>query len=662
VTPYGAWRSPLSAERVAAASVRLASPRTDGRATYWLEGRPSEGGRLVVVEAGADGARLDRTPPGFSARSRAHEYGGGAYAVSEGVLYFTEDADQRVYRQDDPAAAPVPLTPEGPWRYADLVPDPTRRRVLCVRETLPASGGEPRSAIVAIPARRSTRGSDLYLLARSEAGQRVSPLACSTLQAKGLTPPIDVLVEGPDFLSSPRASPDGARLAWVAWNHPDMPWDASALWVAELDAAGQPGAVRRVAGGPGESVFQPEWGPDGTLYFVSDRSGWWNLYRWREGAVQALAPMEAELGLPQWVFGMSTYAVLADGTLACAYTREGTWHLGRFDPQARTLTEVPMPFSVISDLAADGAQVLAIAAGPSEPAAVVRIDPATGSSEVLRQDAPLGLGGEWLSRPQHLSFPTAGSLQAHGFYYAPRNPGHRAPPGERPPLIVRCHGGPTAAASPALDLTVQFWTTRGFAFADVNYGGSTGYGRAYRERLAGGWGVVDVADCVAAAAFLAARGDVDPARIAVRGSSAGGFTALSTLVLHDTFRAGAIYYGVTDLEALARDTHKFEAHYLDRLVGPYPEARELYQARSPLHHADRIRAPVAMFQGLEDRVVPPDQTERMAAALQARGVPVAYHRFAGEGHGFRRAETLARALEAELALYRQAFGLGPPAG
>jgi dipeptidyl aminopeptidase/acylaminoacyl peptidase len=648
--------------------VRFASPRADGGQIYWIEGRPAEGGRQVVVRRHPDGETRDLTPPGFSARSRAHEYGGGACAIAAGCVYFVNDADQRVYRQEGPEDTPVPLTPAGPWRYADLVPDPGRRRILCVQETLPGDGGEPRSALVAVAV---DPGHDAGRSPRPEpahAAEAVGPLPLGAMAGEGLTPTapeasgVRTLVQGPDFLASPRPSPDGARLAWVAWSHPDMPWDGAELWVAELDPAGRPGPGRRVAGGPGESVFQPEWGPDGTLSFVSDRSGWWNLYRWREGTVETLAPMEAELGLPQWVFGMSTRAWLADGTLACAYVRDGLWHLGRLDLRAGALTEVPTPFTVFGDLAADGTRVLAVAAGPAEPPAVVRLDPASGEVERLRQEAPVDLGREWISRPEPLRFPGAGGQQAHGFYYAPRNPHHRAPPDERPPLIVRCHGGPTAAATPALDPTVQFWTTRGFAFADVNYAGSTGYGRAYRERLAGGWGVADVQDCVAAAEFLAARGQADPARTAVRGSSAGGFTALCALASHRTFRAGAVYYGVSDLESLARETHKLEAHYLDRLVGPYPEARDLYRARSPLYHAERITVPVAFFQGLEDRVVPPEQTERMAEALRARGVEVVCQIFPGEGHGFRRAETLARALEAELALYTRAFGLIPAAG
>jgi dipeptidyl aminopeptidase/acylaminoacyl peptidase len=658
VAPYGAWPSPLGAEQVAAASTRIASPRGGGERVHWLEGRPAEGGRVVVVRSAPGEPPGDLTPPGFSVRSRVHEYGGGAYAVSAGVVYFVQDADQRVYRQDGPGgAAPVPLTPAGPWRHADLVPDPPRGRLLGVREALPPDGGEPRSAVVAI----------------AMGHHRVSPLPCSELQGKGLTPSTleegRVLVEGPDFLASPRPAPDGSRLAWIAWSHPHMPWDAAELWLAELDGAGQPRAARQVAGGPGESVFQPEWGPDGSLYFVSERSGWWNLYRWRSGVLEALAPMQAECGLPQWAFGMRTYAVLGDGTIACACAREGTWRLVRIDPRAGTLAEVATPFTVLTDLAPAGDRVLAVASGPAASPAVVRVDPSTGAVETLRPGESVGLGDEWLSRPEPLRFPTAGGGQAFGFYYPPRNPRCQGPAGERPPLIVRCHGGPTAAAAPTLDLTVQFWTTRGFAFADVNYAGSTGYGRAYRERLSGGWGVVDVADCVAAAEFLAARGDVDRTRMAVRGSSAGGFTALCALTGFDTFRAGAIYCGVTDLEALARDTHKLEAHYLDRLVGPYPEARNLYRARSPLSHTaitaftlQARGARLAFFQGLEDRVVPPDQTARMAEALRARGVPVAYHAFPGEGHGFRRAETLVTALAAELALYGEAFGFTPAAG
>jgi dipeptidyl aminopeptidase/acylaminoacyl peptidase len=612
---------------VAQAAARPGNPRVDGDTLYWLEARPAEGGRFVVVRQGPAGGPRDLTPPGFNVRSRVHEYGGGAYTVFAGTVYFVNQSDQQVYRQGA-TPAPSPLTAPGPRRYADLVVDAPRRRLVCVAEEH-APGAEPRAALVTVP-----------------------------LDASG-DDPGRTLASGADFFASPRLSADGARLAWLTWDHPDMPWDATRLWVARFAPDGGLHAPRLVAGGPGESVFQPEWGPDGSLYFISDRSGWWNLYRWRDGAVVALAPMEAEFGLPQWVFGMSTYAVLSDGTLACAFARDGTWHLARLDPGLQTLREVPTGYTVLGDLAADGLSVVATAAGPTDGPALVRIAPGSGRCETLQPGAGVLLTAEWVAPALPLAFPTGDATDGHALLYLPRNPAFTAPVAERPPLLVRCHGGPTAAATPAYDPLVQFWTTRGLAFLDVNYAGSTGYGRAHRRRLEGRWGVADVDDCVAAARHLAALGQVDAARLAIRGSSAGGFTALCALAFRDVFRAGAVYYGVSDLESLARDTHKFESRYLDRLIGPYPETAETYRARSPLRHAHRITAPVLFFQGLEDRVVPPDQTERMVAALKASGTPVTYLAFPNEAHGFRQAQSIAAALEAELGFYGEVFGFTP---
>jgi dipeptidyl aminopeptidase/acylaminoacyl peptidase len=626
IAPYGSWPSPLGAAEVAAASVRLGAPRVDAGTAYWTESRPAEGGRSVLVRRAPGGPATDVTPAGFGVRSRVHEYGGGAFAVRGGTVYFVNLADQRLYRQG-PGHDPVPLGGPGPWRHADLVPDPARGRILCVREELSAAG-DSRCSLVAL---------------RLEAGRDESARP---------------LVAGPDFLASPRPSPDGRRLAWIEWDHPDMPWDAGRLRVAAIRPDGSVAPPVTVAGGAGESVFQPEWGTDGGLYFVSDRSGWWNLYRWRDGRDEALAPTEAEFGLPQWQFGMSTYALLGNGSVVCAFTRDGAWQIGRIATPGAALETLPTPFTLVGDVQADGGGVVLTAAGPTADVAVVRLDLAAGRIEVLREPAPTPLAPAWVSRPEPIAFPSAGGTLAHALFYRPRNAEAGGPAHERPPLLVRCHGGPTAAATPSFDPVVQYWTTRGFAFADVNYGGSTGYGRRYRERLDGGWGEVDVDDCVAAARHLAARGDVDPERLAVRGSSAGGFTVLAALAFRDVFRAGAAYYGVSDLETLVRDTHKFESHYLDRLVGPYPAAAETYRARSPLHHAERITAPVIFFQGLEDRVVPPDQTERMVSALRQRGVPVEYHAFPGEQHGFRQSETIRRCLEAELAFYLRAFGLG----
>jgi dipeptidyl aminopeptidase/acylaminoacyl peptidase len=468
-----------------------------------------------------------------------------------------------------------------------------------------------------------------------------------------------VLVKGEAFYASPRLSPDGQRLAWLSWNHPDMPWDGTRLWLAERGPDGRPVNPRCVAGGREESIFQPLFSPDGTLYFVSDRSGWWNLYRQRQEHVEALAPMEAEFGLPQWNFGMSTYAFDSAQRLVCAYNRAGTWRLAVLDTGTLRMEEVETPFSEIGGMVAREGKAIFVAASPVLPAAIVRLDLAARQHDILRRSTEDVPESGYLSAPREITYSTAHGATAHASYYPPVNRDFEALADEKPPLLVLSHGGPTSAASRVLNLRTQFWTSRGFAVLDVNYRGSTGYGRAYRRQLEGQWGIADVEDCVAGARYLVERGLADAERLAIRGGSAGGYTTLCALTFHRRFRAGAVYFGVSDLEALARDTHKFEAHYLERLIGPYPQRKERYHERSPIHHADRLSCPVIFFQGLEDKVVPPDQTEKMVNALRARKISVAYMLFEGEQHGFRRAENIRRALEAELYFYSRLFGFTP---
>jgi len=625
VAPYGSWASPITAERVASSAVRLGGVWPDGDAVYWLERRPAEEGRCVVVRRSPDGKTADVTPPGFNARTLVHEYGGGSFAVRDGTVFFSNFADQRLYRQD-PGRSPRPITPEGDLRYADGEVDPRRHRIVCVREDHTQRDAEPVNTLYAV---------DL-------AGEGGSP----------------VWVSGHDFYAAPRLSPDGSRMAWLAWNHPNMPWDGTELWVAELGPDGAPARPRRVAGGPDESVLHPEWSPDGVLHFVSDRTDWWNLYRWNEdaGAPEALCGMAAEFAVPHWVFRCPTYAFAGERTIVCAFTQEGSWTLARLDTAAGDLCPWDLPYTGIGHVRATRTHAFFCGGSPTEPMSVVRLDLATGATEVLRRCRPRVPDPGYLSEPEAAEFPTEGGHTAHAFFYPPRNRDFTAPPGERPPLLVTIHGGPTGATSTALDLGIQFWTSRGFAVVDVNYGGSTGYGRAYRERLRGRWGIVDVDDCVHAARFLAGRGDVDPARLAIRGGSAGGYTTLAALAFRDVFAAGVSYYGVSDAEALARDTHKFESRYLDGLIGPYPERRDLYRERSAIHALDRLSSPLILFQGLEDKIVPPGQSERMFEALRKRGVPVAYVPFEGEQHGFRKAENVRRALEAELYFYSRVFG------
>jgi dipeptidyl aminopeptidase/acylaminoacyl peptidase len=629
ITPYGSWRSPVDPTVVAAAGRRLAAPKLAGDgAVWWGEGRPAEGGRVVLMRQPAGGAPEAVTPEETNARTRAHEYGGGAWTLAgDDLVLFTNFADQRLYRQrlgEEPVAiTPEPESPAG-LRYADIRLCPDGRTVLCVREV--HGEGEAENQIVA--------------LALDGSGEP------------------SVLARGRDFYSFPRVSPDGCWLAWTCWDHPNMPWDGTELWVAPLEDSAD---ARLVAGGPEESVFQPEWDPEGRLHFVSDRDGWWNLYRDEGGSVTRLTHEEAELAHPQWLFDGSTYAFLADGAIAFVRCERGEERLFVLDPGAERLRDLDLPYTSFGfpSLSAQGTRVAFAAASAVSETAIVVYDLASGELEEVRSASDEPLDGGYVSIPRAIEFPTTGGETAHGFYYPPTNRDFAAPDGELPPLIVQSHGGPTSHATPALDREFLFWTSRGIGVVDVNYRGSSGYGRPYRQRLRGGWGVVDTDDCIAAARYLAEAGEVDGARLAIRGGSAGGYATLCALVFHDDFATGASYFGVADTETLAEDTHKFESRYLDGLIGPYPEQKDLYYERSPIHFVERLRAPVILFQGLDDEVVPPSQAETMVAALERNGVPHAYLAFADEGHGFRRSETEIRCLEAELYFYGRILGFEP---
>jgi len=465
-----------------------------------------------------------------------------------------------------------------------------------------------------------------------------------------------VLVSGNDFYAAPRVSPDGSRLAWLTWNHPNLPWDGTELWVGELEADGSVAGSEKVTGGANESIFQPEWSPEGALYFISDRTGWWNLYRCDQTHVEPICPKDYEFGRPQWLFDMSTYSFVSPDQIICTYTSEGTWHLARVECTRGELNVIENLYTEVWNLRASPGSAVFCAGSPTQPPSIVRFDLASRSFHVLRRSSDIDIEPAYLSVPETIAFPTEGGKTAHGFFYAPKNPGYEGPEGELPPLLVKSHGGPTGATSSSLVWDIQYWTSRGVAVLDVNYGGSSGYGRNYRERLDGQWGIVDVDDCVNGARYLAEQGRVDADRLAIRGSSAGGYTTLCALTFRDVFKAGASYYGISDLEALAKETHKFEARYLDRLIGPYPERRDIYRKRSPIHFTHLLSCPLILFQGLEDEIVPPNQAEMMVAALRVKGLAVAYVPFAGEQHGFRRAETIKRAMDAELYFYSRVFG------
>ncbi|MDC0835321.1 S9 family peptidase [Geitlerinema sp. CS-897] len=623
IAPYGTWKSPITSDLIASGSIRLGGLAFDGDEIYWVEGRPSEGGRNVLVRRQPDGTTADVTPQDYNVRSRVHEYGGGAFVVDSGVVYFSNVSDGRIYRQPL-GETPQPLTPEGAFRYADFVVDRPRDRLLCVREDH-SGKGEPENTLVTV----------------------------------GFDGSVEVLVSGCDFYASPALSPDGNQLAWLSWNHPNMPWDGTQLWLADIDDDSKLGNGKTVTGGANESVFQPQWSPNGTLYFASDRASWWNLYRLGKVGVEPLFPLNAEFATPQWVFGMSTYAFLGRDRLICTYTQQGMWQMATLNLGTKRLQNLETPYTQISSVRGRGDRVAFLGSSPTESSALVLMDVDRDDMKILRRSSDVEVDPSYISKPEAIEFPTENGQTAYGFFYPPTNPDYQAPDGEKPPLLVKSHSGPTASASTGLRLSIQYWTSRGFAFLEVNYGGSTGYGRDYRQRLDGNWGVVDVDDCANGAKYLVDRGLVDGDRLAITGSSAGGYTVLCALTFRDTFKAGASYYGVSNLETWAADTHKFELRYIDRLVGPYPERKDVYEARSPIHFVDRLSCPTIFFHGLEDTVVPPSQAEQMVEALRKKGLPVAYVPFEGERHGFRQAETIKRALDAEFYFYSRVFGYEP---
>ncbi len=668
VAPFGTWRSPVTAKVMAEGGVSTMWPQSLGESLYWTEMRPLEDGRYVVVRRAPGGEVADVTPPGASARTLVHEYGGGMYVAfrsadgGESVI-FSEQEDQRLHRQDLPAiagangtgvdgepgwSAPRAITAapaaDRAHRYADGRVTPDGRLLVSVRERHEAGGSVVNELV--------------------------------TLPTDGSAPP-EIIASGHDFYAAPRLSPDGRRLAWICWDHPLMPWDGTELWTAEIAGDGSLAGERLVAGGPEESILQPLWSPAGDLWFASDRTGWWNLYAVTPDGgsgteatrERQLVDLPAEFAKAPWVFGLQHFVFLADGTLAVSYTQDGRDHLAVVDVpapaatapgRAAALRELDAPFTVVYSLAPLGDRLGLIAGMHTEGLQVAVIDPRTDDCAVVRRGRPVVIDPAYVSRPEPIVFPTADGLEAHANFYPPVNRDFVAPTGERPPLLVTVHGGPTSAHEAVLSLDVQYWTSRGIAVVDVNYGGSTGYGRDYRERLRGEWGIVDTVDAINAARHLVARGDADPERVAIRGGSAGGYTTLNALTRFDFFSAGASLFGLADLETFATGgTHKFESRYLDSLLGPYPEKREVYRERSPIDHVDDLSCPVILLQGLEDVIVPPRQAEIIVEALRRKGLPFAYLAFEGEQHGFRKAENIIRAQEAELYFYGRVFGFDP---
>ncbi|MCP5506519.1 MAG: S9 family peptidase [Chlamydiales bacterium] len=608
--PYGSWESPITSSMIVESTVRLGDLVIDGETLYWNEMRPEEQGRSVVVKW--DGEAIDCLEAPYNARSRVHEYGGGAFTVAHGVVYFSNFHDGGLYRRDR-AGLVEPLFVEEGKRYAN--PLVSGEKVYAVEEEH-VSEHEVINRLV-------------------EVGGKV-------------------LHEGHDFYSMPTLHPEGNQMAFLTWDHSNMPWDGSTLWVGNLDQEGNLVDVRAVAGGKDESIFQPMWSPEGVLHYVSDRSGWWNIYK---GDGESLCPMEAEFGQPLWVFGMENYGFLDDGRIATVYTVKGIDHVGIIDPREKTLEELDLPFTSYGSFKVVGSKLYFTGASPTELRVLASFDVKEKKLKRLRKSKELTIDREYLSSPEVIEFPTEGGKTAYGFYYPPKNKNYEGT--GHPPLIVKSHGGPSACSRAVLSLETQFWTSRGFGYLDVNYGGSTGYGREYRERLNRNWGVVDVDDCVNGALYLVREGRVDGERMSISGGSAGGYTTLAALTFRDVFKAGVCSYGISDLEALACHTHKFEMHYTDGLIGPYPEEKEKYRALSPIHHTDQLSCPIILFQGAEDRVVPPEQSEMMFEVLKKKGIPTAYLLFEGEGHGFRMSENIKKALDSELYFYGKVFGFEP---
>lgn len=628
---YGAWPSPISAAIVAAGAsplTQLAIGGEHGSDICWLAGRASEAGRNTLLRQ--RGARVEElTPAPFNVRTRVHEYGGGAYVVDGETVYFSNFADNRLYQlHSDGVAQAISAGVSSSTRHADFIVDNAHARLITVREQHPQEGhAHPENSLGAV----------------------------------GFDGSESVLASGHDFYAAPRLSPDGSQLAWVTWDHPRLPWQGTELWLAEVQADGSLGTPRLVAGSAHESICQPEWSPNGVLHFVSDRSGWWNLYRLHGGAIEALCPMEAEFATPHWTFGGSMYGFLSDNEIVCTWITEGVSQLGLLNVAGAKLEAIGHPYQEIRELRVGPGFVVLLGGSPTIALELARIDLSNNELEVLAQSITNLPAPAYLSVPRSISYPSVNGRTSHAFFYPPHNDDVQAPAGTLPPVIVIGHGGPTSMASNTLKLATQYWTSRGIGVLDVNYGGSSGFGRAYRDALRGQWGIVDVEDCIAGARYLVAEGLADGERLIIRGGSAGGLTTLCALTFHDVFKAGASYYGVSDLKGLDLDSHKFEARYTDYLIASQPEAEALYRERSPIHHTDKLSRPMIFFQGLDDKVVPPQQSELMVDALKARGVPVAYVPLEGEGHGFRKAENIVRTLEAELYFYQRVLNLGASA-
>ena len=621
-TPYGSWTSPINSSMITADSVSLDELQLHSSGTYWIERRPNEKGRCVIVKH-SDGVNTDQISAPYSARSRVHEYGGGVYCITSNGIFFVNDTDQNIYFCPT-GKVPVAITNNVDCCYADLQFDKQHQRIICVQQRNTHNSCQDENTLVSI-----------------DISSHV----------------ITILHSGNDFYASPRVSPCGSKLSWLCWSHPDMPWDKTTLWLADITDSHQLLNARTLHHPESEntSIFQPQWSPDNQLYFVSDLSGWWNLYRYHNDKIEPITHEQLEFGLPQWVFAQSSYAFTSHNSILCAPINNGIACLALLNTDTGTLETLQTEWNSFSSIQAIDDHYSFIAASAKNFPQVISLQ--SDQSQTLRYSCQTQLDTGYYSYGQIIHFKSRHDDECFAIYYPPANKNYLDNPDEKPPLIVLCHGGPTAMADPSLDIRKQYWTSRGFALLDVNYSGSTGFGRAYRERLNNNWGIRDADDCCDAAQHLVKMGMADPKRLIIKGGSAGGYTVLCALTFHQTFSAGASYYGIGNLESLLSDTHKFESHYLDRLIGPYPENKREYETRSPINYVEQLNCPVIFFQGTEDKVVPKEQAEKMFSALKNKGIPVAYVPFEGEQHGFRKAETIQQALDSEFSFYAKIFGM-----
>jgi dipeptidyl aminopeptidase/acylaminoacyl peptidase len=617
--PYGSWPSPITAASVVEGSRGLSSLSFDGDYLYWVESRPEEGGRNTIMRWAAGGEPEEILPAPWYARTRLQEYGGRCVLVVDGTVWFSNFEDQRLYRLA-PGSEPEAITPEAELRYAGCILDHTRNRLIGVREDHRAQG-EASNTLVALPLNSVSEG--------------------------------EVLFADCDFVSAPCLSPDGTRIAFTSWHHPNMPWDNTSLWSAGFDADGRLEGLTLHNDGMQESAINPQWDEGNQLYAITDRDNWWKIYRVTGDRFTAIGSGidYAEIGGPDWVVGQNFYHLLADGKILAQVMAGGVEHAVVIDPATSSSVPLELASASIIDMLPVDDRLFIINAATDRPPALLETDLSGNTRAIIRTSSDFSLDSGWAPQYQLVSFPAGRGATAHGIYLPPTNPGVQAPEGDAPPLIVSVHGGPTAVSTPAFRLSQLYWTSRGFAVLDLNYRGSTGFGRRYRRALYGQWGIADVEDAVAGATWLAEQGLADPDRLIIRGGSAGGYTTLAAHAFHDVFAAGASYYGVSDLEALATDTHKFESRYLDQIIGPYPERRDLYIERSPIHNLAGFSAPLLLLQGLDDPVVPPNQSEMIFKALKSRGIATAYLAFEGESHGFRKAQNQIRSLQAELYFY-----------